>query len=247
MAPLVIAHRGDSAHRPENTLASFESALALGAEFLELDVQLSRDGQAMVIHDGTLERTTDGHGPVSQASLAELKQLSAGYPQRFGSSFAAERIPTLAEVLALARGRARVMVEVKKESVAVQSQALEAKVVEVVRGVGMAAEVVLISFVRRALLRFQALAPEVRRGHLFYRATPEEVVAGAREVATDIVMPEKGMLSEELVAACRAADLKPATWVVDDPAELVTLARFGLYGIGSNRPGALLAAIRAGG
>jgi len=247
LAPLVIAHRGDSAHRPENTLASFESALTLGAEFLELDVQLSRDGQAMVIHDGTLERTTNGHGPVARASLAELKQLSAGYAQRFGSNFAAERIPTLAEVLALARGLARVMIEVKKESVSEQGQGLETRVVEVVREAGMSGDVVLISFERRALLRFQTLAPEIRRGHLFYRATPDEVVTGAREVATDIVMPEKGMLSDELVTACRSAGLKPATWVVDDPSELASLARFGLYGIGSNRPGALLAAIRAGG
>ena len=247
MAPLVIAHRGDSAHRPENTLASFESALTLGAEFLELDVQLCRDGHAVVLHDGSLERTTDGHGAVGQASLAELKQLSAGYAQRFGASFAAERIPTLSEVLVLARGRARVMIEVKKESVSEQGQALEAKVVEVVRDLGMTGDVVLISFERRALLRFRTLAPEIRRGHLFYRATPGEVVAGALEVATDIVMPEKGMLSDELVAACHAAELKPATWVVDDPAELAALARFGLYGIGSNRPGALLAAIRAGG
>lgn len=247
MVPLVIAHRGDSAQRPENTLASFESALALGAEFLELDVQLTRDGHAVVLHDGTLDRTTDGHGPVAAVTLAQLRQLSAGYAQRFGASYAAERVPTLAEVLALARGRARVMIEVKKESVSELGQALEAKVLEVVRDGRMAADVVLVSFERRALTRFRTLAPEIRRGHLFYRATPEEVVGGAREVATDVVMPEKGMLSDELVAACRLADLKLATWVVDDPAELSSLARFGLYGIGSNRPGPLLAAIRAGG
>lgn len=247
MAPLVIAHRGDSAHRPENTLASFESALALGAEFLELDVQLTRDGHAVVLHDGTLDRTTDGHGPVAAVTLAQLKRLSAGYAPRFGARYVAERVPTLAEVLALARGRALVMIEVKKESVSALGQALEAKVVEVVRDGGMAADVILISFEGRALVRFRNLAPEIRRGQLFYRATSEEVVAAAREVATDIVMPEKGMLSEELIAACRSADLRPASWVVDDPVELASLARFGLYGIGSNRPGVLLAAIRAGG
>jgi glycerophosphoryl diester phosphodiesterase len=200
-----------------------------------------------VLHDGTLDRTTDGHGPVAAVTLAQLRQLSAGYAQRFGASYAAERVPTLAEVLALARGRARVMIEVKKESVSELGQALEAKVLEVVRDGRMAADVVLVSFERRALTRFRTLAPEIRRGHLFYRATPEEVVGGARAVATDVVMPEKGMLSDELVAACRLADLKLATWVVDDPAELSSLARFGLYGIGSNRPGPLLAAIRAGG
>lgn len=239
----MIAHRGDSAHRPENTLASFRNALAIGAEFLELDVQLTRDGEAVVLHDGTLERTTSGQGPVGALSLAELKRLSAGYEERFGTAYADERIPTLAEALDLARGKARVMIEFKKESIA-ESGALEARVVAVVRAAGMANDVVLISFERRALARLRALDPAIRRGHLFYRATPEEVVAGAREVDTDIVMPEKGMLSDALVDACRAAGIKPATWVVDDPGELLALARFELYGIGSNRPGVLLDAIR---
>jgi glycerophosphoryl diester phosphodiesterase len=239
----VIAHRGDSAHRPENTLASFRNALAIGAEFLELDVQLSKDGEAVVLHDGTLDRTTDGHGPVGAQTLAELKRLSAGYPERFGTAHAGERIPTLAEALALAHGRARVMIEFKKESI-LESGALEARVIALVREAGMANDVVLISFERRALARLRSLDPAIRRGHLFYRATPEEVVAGAREVETDIVMPEKTMLSDALVRACREAGLKPATWVVDDPGELLALQRFELYGIGSNRPGVLLEAIR---
>ncbi len=239
----MIAHRGDSAHRPENTLASFRNALAIGAEFLELDVQLSRDGEAVVLHDGTLERTTNGTGPVGALSLAELKGLSAGYPERFGDAYRDERIPALAEVLALARGRARVMIEFKKESV-LDDGILEARVIAVVREAGMETEVVLISFERRALTRLRTLDPAIRRGHLFYRATPEEVVAGAREVETDLVMPEKGMLSDGLISACRAAGLKPATWVVDDPGELLALERFELYGIGSNRPGVLLDAIR---
>jgi glycerophosphoryl diester phosphodiesterase len=240
----VIAHRGDSAHQPENTLASFSNALAIGAEFLELDVQLTRDGEAVVIHDGSLERTTDGHGAVGGLSLAQLKRLSAGYPQRFGTAHALERIPTLGEVLALARGRARVMIEFKKESLTETGTILESRVIEVVRAAGMEQDVVLISFERRALARLRELAPAIRRGHLFYRATPDEVVAGAAEVATDIVMPEKGMLSHALIDACRAAGLKPATWVVDDPGELLALEPFGLYGIGSNRPGVLLQAIR---
>jgi glycerophosphoryl diester phosphodiesterase len=247
LPPLVIAHRGDCAHRPENTVASFENALAIGAEFLELDVQLSRDGEAVVIHDGTLDRTTDGHGPVGALDLRELRALSAGYAQRFGDAYASERISTLAEILELARGRARVMVEIKKESVRDDAAALETRVAAVVSAARMRDDVVLISFERRALVRLREIDPGLRRGHLFYRASPEEVIAGAAEAATDIVLPEKGMLSDALIAACRAAGLKPATWVVDDPGELLALRRFELYGIGSNRPGVLLEAIRQGG
>jgi glycerophosphoryl diester phosphodiesterase len=245
LVPLVIAHRGDSAHRPENTLASFESALSLGADLIELDVQRTRDGRVVVLHDGTLERTTDGRGKVFEKTLAEVKAVSAGYPDRFESRHASERVPTLPEALDLLKGRTRVMIEIKKESVTAEDadDGIEALVVADVRRAGIAKDVVLISFERRALLRCRARAPEIRRGHLFYRAEPDDVVAGAREIESDLVMPEKGMLSEPLRDRAREAGLKIATWVVDDPAELRDLARFDLYGVGSNCPGLLLDAL----
>ena len=115
--PLVIAHRGDSAHRPENTLAAFAGALELGVSAVEIDVQLTRDGRVVVMHDPTLDRTTSGRGDVRQLSLAEIRALSAGYPSRFGTAYQGERVPTLAEVLALLRDRARTLIEIKTESV----------------------------------------------------------------------------------------------------------------------------------
>ncbi len=247
MTPLIIAHRGDSAHRPENTLASFKSALDLGADLLELDVQLSKDRHVVVIHDPSVDRTTDGHGLVADMTLATIRRLSAGYPERFADRYPTEKVPTLSEVLVLARGRARVMIEIKKESVSEteDEDGIEARTIAAVREAKMEKNVLLISFDRRALRRAQRSAPEIPRGHLFYRASPEEVVEGAREVETDLVMPEKGMLSDELTAAARAAGVKVATWVVDEVEELKDLARFDLFGVGSNRPGALLDAIWA--
>src|SRR6185503_20158194 len=106
--PLIIAHRGDSAHRPENTLASFASAVELGADLIEFDVQLSRDGHAVVIHDPRVDRTTDGQGAVAELDLVQLRQLSAGYQATFGTTYKGERIPTLAETLAFLQGRSRV-------------------------------------------------------------------------------------------------------------------------------------------
>jgi glycerophosphoryl diester phosphodiesterase len=94
--PLVIAHRGDSFARPENTLLSFASALEAGAALVEFDVQLTRDQQVVVIHDPTVERTTDGRGAVKDLTLAEIRRLSAGYPQRFGDAHRGERVPTFA-------------------------------------------------------------------------------------------------------------------------------------------------------
>jgi glycerophosphoryl diester phosphodiesterase len=245
--PLVIAHRGDSAYRPENTLASFASALEAGAEIVELDVHTTRDGHVVVIHDPTVDRTTNGRGAVADLTLAQVRALSAGYPARFGRSYAGERIPTLAEALAFLQGRARILLEIKRESVTDDALGgIEARTIAEVRRAGMTKDVVLLSFDRRALERCRAQAPEITRGHLFDRATPDEVVAGARAAGCDLVLPEKGMLSDELVARTRDQGLRLASWVVDDPQELRQLARFGLYGVGTNRPGVLLEALHDG-
>lgn len=244
MPPLIIAHRGDSAHRPENTLAAFASALELGAALVELDVQLTSDNHVVVLHDPTVDRTTNGNGDARRMPLAELRKLSAGYPARFGDAHAGLRVPTLAEALGLLRGRGRAMIEIKKDSVGEDAAGgVEARTLAEIRRAGMEADVALLSFDRRALLRCREQAPEIARSHLFYRARIEEVVEGARAVASTLVMPEKGMLSEEFCERAREAGLKVATWVVDDPAELEALARFDLYGVASNRPGALLEAL----
>ncbi len=247
MPPLIIAHRGDSAHRPENTLASFASALEVGAELMECDVQLTRDSQVVVIHDPTVDRTTSGRGRVGDLTLAEIRTLSAGYPERFGRTYGGERVPALAELLGLLRGRARLLVEIKTESVAdAEADGIEARAINDVRKADMSREVAFLSFDRRALLRCRKQAPEIPRGHLFLRGGGEEMVAGAREAGCDIVMPEKSVLSDEIRDAVRAAGLKLATWVVDEPEELAALSRFHLYGVASNRPGLLLEAMADG-
>ena len=241
---LVIAHRGDSAHRPENTLASFQSALEAGADLVELDVQLTKDGHVIVIHDPTVDRTTNGRGAVAQMTLAEVRSLSAGYPDRFAAAYTGERVPTLPEILAFLRGRARAMIEIKTESVtADELGGIEARTIAEIRRQGMAGDLALISFDRRALRRCREQAPEIVRGHLFHEGRPEEAVARCLEIGAQVILPKKEMLSDELRDLARAADLKLATWVVDDPGELEALRRFDLYGVASNRPGLILEAL----
>ena len=245
--PLVIAHRGDSAHRPENTLAAFAGALEVGAALVELDVQLTADGHVIVLHDPGLDRTTTGRGDVRRLTLAEVRSVSAGYPDRFGSAYEGERVPALSEALALLRARARVLVEIKAESVTDDADGgIEARTAEEVRRAGMADAVALISFEQRAILHLASLAPEMTRGRLFGRTNPDEVLAAAREAGCGLVMPHKSQLTDALADRVHAAGLDLATWVVDEPAELKQLARFGLYGVGSNRPGVLLEAIADG-
>ncbi|NIV29434.1 MAG: glycerophosphodiester phosphodiesterase, partial [Anaerolineae bacterium] len=112
--PLNFAHRGASHQAPENTLAAFLLASELGADGIELDVQLSRDGEIVVIHDFVLDTTTDGAGPVRERTLAELKELDAGH--RFDSAYAGQEIPTLQEVIDAVGHRLLLNIELKTAS-----------------------------------------------------------------------------------------------------------------------------------
>ena len=109
--PFISAHRGFSTAAPENTLPALEMALAAGADVAEIDVKLTRDGQLVLMHDATLDRTTTGHGSVGAASLAEIKALDAG--SWFGAAFAGTEVPTLDEVLDWSQGRLGILLEMK--------------------------------------------------------------------------------------------------------------------------------------
>jgi glycerophosphoryl diester phosphodiesterase len=197
----------------------------------------------VVVHDPTVDRTTDGRGRIGGMSLPELRALHAGYPARFGSAYSGERIPTLAEALSFLRGRVRAMIEIKSDSVTDDGTGgIEARTIEEIRRQGMTEDVALISFDTRALGRCRSLAPEIVRGHLFTRGL-DRAVAVCVEVGAQVLMPEKGSLSDEVRDQARAAGLKLATWVVDEPDELRALQRFDLYGVASNRPGVLLEAL----
>jgi glycerophosphoryl diester phosphodiesterase len=180
-------------------------------------------------------------------TLADIRAVSAGYPDRFGSAYAGERVPTFAEAMTLLGGRARILVEIKTESVTDDPDGgIEALVAEETRRAGLADQVAVISFNHSAVMRLRSLAPEITRGRLFGRTSAHEVLAAAHEAGCELVMPHKSQLDDALAERVHAAGLKLATWVVDEPAELKRLARFGLYGVGSNRPGVLLEAIADG-
>jgi glycerophosphoryl diester phosphodiesterase len=238
MSVHIIAHRGNSACCPENTRAAFLSALAAGARLVEWDVRITSDGQVAVIHDATLERTTDGRGRVAEHTLDELGTLSAGFGERFGTAFAAERIPSLIDALALVRGRAWALIELKKEEG--EDDRLERAVIAAVRAQGLEREVALISFHYAALARCLQLAPEIRRAPLVYEAPAEAIMRVAQALRSEVVLPRKTLVTAELCACLHAAGVHVATWVVDDVDELRQLAALGVVGAGTNRPNEML-------
>ena len=156
---LMIAHRGASGVAPENTLAAFARALDQGADMLELDIHLSRDGIPVVIHDATLERTTNGHGRVVEYDLAALKQLDAG--SWFAKEYAGERIPTLDEVLTLVNGRAPVIIEFKWDKEEGYYPQMATKVATIIRAHQASDWCWVQSFEQRYLDEMYRLLPEV--------------------------------------------------------------------------------------
>ena len=136
---LCVAHRGASSYAPENTFAAFNKALELGASHVELDVHFSRDGHIVVIHDDTLDRTTDGSGAVADKTLVELRSLDAG--SWFGPAYSGERIRTLAEIFEQYKGRLYFHVEIKA-----RAEGLASRTADMVRAHGMTKDVTFTSF-----------------------------------------------------------------------------------------------------
>lgn len=154
--PVIFGHRGACAHAPENTIASFELAALQQADFVELDAKMSKDGKVMVIHDQTVDRTTDGHGKVNELTLSDLKSLDAG--TKFNSKYAGEKIPTLDEVFESVGNK--LMVNVELTNYASPKDDLIEKVAEIVTRHGLQQRVLFSSFLPKNLTKMKKLLPD---------------------------------------------------------------------------------------
>jgi glycerophosphoryl diester phosphodiesterase len=228
---LNVAHRGASALAPENTMAAFEKAVELEADAIELDLHVSRDGELVVIHDQTLDRTTDGQGPVHARSLQALKQLDAG--RWFGERFAGQQIPTLAEVLDRFAGKVLLALEVKAGSAFFRG--IEERVVAVLREHRAISQVAVASFDHHALLRLKELEPHLRTTALLVgRPVPIPMIAEACKV--EAMALECSLVTKTEGEACRAAGVQLVVWVVNEPARMRYFVDLGVDGIITDRP-----------
>src|ERR1700694_2436266 len=235
---LVIAHRGASGNAPENTLAAFRKAVALGATFIETDLQLSRDAHFVAIHDATVNRTTNGQGAVHDLTLSELRDLDAGW--WFGSEFAGERIPTLEEILEFSKKHDVVFyLEMKPFG----SWGGEHALVGALRESGEIPRAVVISFDAEIVLNLRKIEPTLMTGLLYdgqlENPLEKAVAIGARQLVVrgDLVTPA-------LLANARKKDLQVVCWTVNHAAHMRMLAAAGVDGIMSDYPDRLAAAVK---
>ncbi|WP_306328401.1 glycerophosphodiester phosphodiesterase [Streptomyces venezuelae] len=232
-APLtVIAHRGASSAAPENTLVSDEVARRGGAVWIENDVQPSKDGVPYIVHDTTVDRTTDGTGPVRSLTAAQLDALDAG--SWFAPAYTGTRVPTLAAQLTDLKERGgKLLLEIKGR----HSRAEVARIVKEIRAQDMTGRVFVQSFDVPSLRYARQLAPELPLGLL--RATLDaDPVALSRELRLSAYNVADTALTTrpEVVAELHAAGVAVNVWTVDSPARWKALDALGVDGIITNRP-----------
>jgi glycerophosphoryl diester phosphodiesterase len=239
--PLVAAHRGGAAIWPENSLTAFRGAIALGVDALEFDVHLTADGEPVVIHDATLDRTTTGHGPVRSLTLARLQ--SVRLLDRTGAP-SAESVPTLAQVLDLARPTSvAVLPEIKLDLARSPYPDMESRVVALLRARALLGRASVQSFDDATLKRVRALEPNLRTMLLVsrvrmstYGSTAADPVRWAVEAGAADLGIDFRLIDAPLVAAARAAGVRLAAWTVNADDELRRMGALGVDLVMSDRP-----------
>ena len=217
--PLIIGHRGASAVMPEHTLAAFALAAEQGADGVELDVRLAADGKVVVIHDDTVDRTTNGQGSVESLPLSVLRGLDAG---------GGERIPLLAEALACLNGRAGTMIELKVGGVA-------AEVCLTVKATDFQGPVIYASFLHEELLTVRSLMADALTLALFEGEPihPTDFVIHARATHAGLALDS---VTSGNIQAFKGRGIKVFVFTVDEPDDIDRMKRLGVDGIISNFP-----------
>jgi glycerophosphoryl diester phosphodiesterase len=247
---VAIAHRGGARLRPENTLAAFDHAMTLGVDGLECDVHLSLDGEVVVIHDDTLDRTTDATGPVSARTADDLARVDAGFHFRdreAGPAPSQPGVPRLADVL----GRypsVPIIVEVKGDDVE-----LARRTVAIVRTLKAEDRVILAGFSQPVLDEARRIAPELAtsasraeaqavfaRSHFWLPAAPTP----ARVFQVPFRVKGREVLGRRFVRAVKGHGTPVHAWVIDDPDDMARLIGIGVTGLISDRPDLAVGAAR---
>jgi glycerophosphoryl diester phosphodiesterase len=240
-ASLVAAHRGGALLWPENSLLAFRNAVRLGADFLEFDVHLSKDGEVIVIHDATLDRTTTGTGPIRERTLAELKALRL---KDRGGAVTEEPIPTLDDVVAVAAaGKRRMLLEIKPDDRRQRYPGIEEKVMAVLDRHGVVSATVVMAFERETWRRVRELRPDVTAGALYSPNTLRSMgstlareLEAARSAGVRVIGLHQDLVDGSIVTAAREHGMTLGVWTVNEPAALRRFIDLGAPVVITDRP-----------
>jgi glycerophosphoryl diester phosphodiesterase len=234
--PLIMGHRGFQTHYPENTMVSFMAAVETGAQFVELDVTLTRDHQVAVIHDDTVDRTTNGIGPVHNFNLKELQKLDAG--SWFHSRFAGERIPTLIDVLAQITRKAYINLEIKShdhKSRQLQGE-VEQAVVALIDKTKTHERVLISSFDPVILKNVQRLNTSLQVAFISKYFHNKETVSLCKELDVFSFHPNLTYLSAEQVNVLHKAGIRVLPYNINDEEDIDRVFTLGADGLIAKNP-----------
>jgi glycerophosphoryl diester phosphodiesterase len=234
---MCIAHRGASSYAPENTLTAFDLALAMGSMHIELDVHCTRDGQVVVIHDETVDRTTNGTGPVTSYTLAELRCLDAG--AWFGAEFIGQRLATYAEILGRYGGSVHIHTEIKGHTAH-----LAQRTVDLIRQYDMTAQVTITSFQQSPLQDIRVYAPELPTGWLVHQVN-ETIITRAQQLGVTQLCPLATTVTPALVRHLHAHGFVVRAWGVTTEALMRQVVDAGADGMTVNFPDKLMAYVQS--
>jgi glycerophosphoryl diester phosphodiesterase len=243
---LIVAHRGASTEAPENTATAFEAAVGAGAGAVEFDVRVTADGEAVVIHDATVDRTTDGVGPVRDLTLAEVQRLRIG-------PGGTEHVPTLGETLRLLSGRIAVDIEIKnvpgEPDFDPDRELAVELVMDALDAAAFVGDVIVSSFNPLSLATSRRLRPDVSTGLLTNTdVAAEAAIRFAADQGHRWALPYLGQLQPSAARDARTAHgagLLLGTWITDDPALAADLFAAGVDAVATNDPRAVAAAVAA--
>lgn len=232
--PLIYAHRGSSADAPENTLAAFSLALEQGADGIELDAKLSADGEVVVIHDQTVDRTTQGKGRVNQHTLTQLRSLDAGRWKH--PSFNGEKIPTLQEVFDLVGGK--VIINIELTNYLSPGDGLAQKTLDLVRKFHLQDSVLFSSFLPANLAAVRALWSNAPVGILALRGCPGRFFRSSfsRTFSPEYLLPHFSDINEKFVLMKKKEGRRLNAWVINTPDAMRKIIGYGVAGIITDNP-----------
>jgi len=236
----IIAHRGASAYYPENTLVAFDGAMVMGADMVELDVQLTSDGKVVVFHDEKISRCTNGRGKIADYTLAQLKKLDAG--RWFDKQFIGTKIPTLVEVLELCKNKIAVNIEIKTEAVTNEITAgIEEKCLQTVDQIGMRGHVVFSSFDDRAIIHLKEIdhtapAAVLYEKGLYGSNLPSQIIKSLR---ADAFNCSKRELTRKWLDDLQSHQIPVNVYTLNDKKNMTRLLALGVSGIFTNHPDVL--------
>jgi glycerophosphoryl diester phosphodiesterase len=252
--PLIIGHRGASAVAPENTMAAFKEAIAVGADGIEFDVRLTRDGMPVVVHDSTLRRTAGLSARIADLTWPELMKIDVGswfaqkkkLPPR---SFAKETVPSLQQLFTLFQSNSLVLcLEMKCDSPSEQ-EPLAAACCKLVEDNSLTKRVIIECFDLAALEIVRNINPEIKTAALFEPSLSrpsllldQSILSRARAVGASVLAPHHSLARTGLVEKAKLAGLEVAVWTVDDPTWIEHARSIGIDALITNNPAAMLAA-----